>query len=403
MTVQLSKLSAVVGDSPTLKINAKTAALKKEGFDVLHLGGGEPEYPAPPAAIQAIIEKAKSGKIKYSPTTGTPEMKKAVIKYTQENYDKTVEPGNIIVSTGAKQAIYNFLLAAVNPGDEVIFPVPYWVSYPEMVSMIGAVPVEVMPDKNFQVTIEAVKAKVTPKTKAILLNSPNNPSGTVFSEEFIKEIVEFCEAKGIYLAMDDIYHKLTFDGKKCPSAFKFAKEGKNLVIINGVSKLYGLTGLRIGWAVSENKELIAAMGRMQAQTTSCNSVVSEVGAAGALMGDQGVIEDLRSQLETRRNAAIEELKQIKDIGIVVPQGTFYTLVDFSKYGKDSIKLAEFLLEKALVSVVPGVAFGLEGFLRVSYCSGEDTIRKGIRRIRWALDKTSPDTTEIGGKEVKRTW
>jgi len=204
--------------------------------------------------------------------------------------------------------------------------------------------------------------------------------------------------------MDDIYHKLTFDGKQCVSPFKYAGENaQNLVVVNGVSKLYGLTGLRIGWAVSCNKELIAAMGRFQAQTTSCNSDLSETAAAAALLGDQGVVEELRAQLEGNRDALMKELSQIKNIGLTLPAGTFYTLVDFSKYGMTSMELAGFLLEKAFVAVVPGEAFGMEGYARVSYCASRENVIEGARRIRWALDKTSPDEITIDGKTVKRTW
>lgn len=401
--MKLSRLSDIVGDSPTLKLNARANALKKQGLDIIHLGGGEPEYPAPPDAVRAIVAAAEKGRIKYTPASGTPELKQAVVKYTFENYAKTVGVENVIISGGAKQALYNFLLSAVNPGDEVVFPAPYWVSYPEMVTMVGGAPVVVKPSEGFNVTLEEMTSKITSKTKAVLLNAPNNPSGTVYGAEFVKGMVEFCEEKGIFLVMDDIYHKLTFDGKESVSAFDYARDASNLIIINGVSKLYGLTGLRIGWAVSENKELIAAMGRMQSQSTSCNAYLSEIGAAAALNGGQSCIEDLRSQLESRRNLALDELRQIKDIKITVPGGTFYTLVDFRAYNADSVALSEFLLEKALVAAVPGEPFGMEGFLRISYCGSEENIVKGIRRIRWALDKTSPSEIEIGGKIVKRDW
>ncbi|MCL2888581.1 MAG: pyridoxal phosphate-dependent aminotransferase [Elusimicrobia bacterium] len=401
--MKLSKLSAAVGDSPTLRINAQANALKKQGLPIIHLGGGEPEYPAPQSAVDAIIAKANTHKIKYSPSTGTTDLKNAVIKYTKDNYGKTVAPSNIIITSGAKQAVYNALLATINPGKEVLFPAPYWVSYPEMVIMAGAIPVPVKPGKDLKVSFKHIQNQVSRRTKVIILNSPVNPSGTVFEEEFIKNIVEFCEKKEIFLIMDDIYHKLTFDGKTCASPFKYAKDGQNLIVVNGVSKVYGLTGLRIGWAISENRDLIAAMGRFQSQTTSCNSDLSEAAAAAALMGDQSCVEDLRKQLEENRNALINELKQIKGLGITVPSGTFYTLVDFNYYGLSSMELAKFLLEKAYVAVVPGEAFGMEGYARISYCAARDTVIEGARRIRWALDKSSPDEIVIDGKTVKRTW
>ncbi len=382
----LSKRAQSIGDSPTLKINALARALKKEGKPIIHLGGGEPVFPAPQTAVEAIIEKAKSRKIKYSPSSGTPELKEAVARYTLANYGQEVGPENIIISAGAKQALFNFLLAAVNAGDEVVFPAPYWVSYPEMVKMAGGTPVVVRPSEGrLLVCFEELAAAVTERTKAILLNSPNNPSGQIFSADFIKRVVELAEKKHIFLLMDDIYHKLVFDGKVCPNPYEYSHDSQNLVIANGVSKLYGLTGLRIGWAVSQNRSLISAMGRMQAQSTSCNSDLSEAAAAAALTGDQRCIEDLRSLLEHNRDVLMRELAQIAHIQVQKPQGTFYSFADFSYYNPDSQALAQYLLEKALVAVVPGQAFGMEGHLRISFCASEDSIVQGVRRIKRALE------------------
>lgn len=382
----LSKRAQSIGDSPTLKINALVRALKKEGKPLIHLGGGEPVFPVPEAAVKAIIQKAESRKIKYTPSSGTPEMKEAVIKYTLENYGKKVAPENIIVSAGAKQALYNFLLAAVDEGDEVIFPAPYWVSYPEMVKMAGGKPVIVRPAQGrLLVTLEEISNAVTDKTKAILLNSPNNPSGLIFDAAFIKGAVELAEKKNIFLVMDDIYHKLVFDKNVCPNPYDYSTHGQNLVIANGVSKVYGMTGLRIGWAVSENRSLIGAMGRMQAQSTSCNSDLSEVAASAALLGDQSCIEDLRSLLEENRNVLLRELEQIPHLKLQKPQGTFYSFADFGYYNPDSQALAQYLLEKALVAVVPGQAFGMDGHLRISFCASKDSIVEGVRRIKRALE------------------
>lgn len=403
MSISLSKLANSIGDSPTLKINAKARALKAAGEPVIHLGGGEPTYPAPQAAVDAIIKKAQSRKIKYSPSSGTPEMKKAVLDYTEKQYGRRYEPANVLVSAGAKQALFNFLLAAVDAGDEVVFPAPYWVSYPEMVRMAGGTPVIVRPEagKGLTVSAEQILKAVTPKTKAILINSPCNPSGQIYGEDFIKTVVEFAEKNNIFLVMDDIYHQLVFDGKKTPNPCAYAKEAKNLVIVNGVSKLYGLTGLRIGWAVCANQELIGAMGRMQAQSTSCNSDLSEAAAAAALNGDQGVVKDLCRILEENRDALLKEAAAIPHVRVEKPAGTFYSFIDFSHYNADSNALAQYLLEKALVAVVPGEAFGAEGYLRISYCADKDSIVEGLRRIRWALDKNAPNEIKIGDKLVAR--
>ncbi len=401
--MKLSSLSALIGDSPTLKLNAKTAALKKEGFPIVHLGGGEPEYPAPQSAVDALIKKAQSRKIKYSPTTGSLDLRKAVCAYTKANYGFNPEPKQVIISAGAKQAIYNFLLCVVNPGDEVIFPVPYWVSYPDMITLVGGVPVQVRPQDGIQITFEQIKQAITPKTKAIMLNSPNNPSGTVFGDEFIKNLVELCEQNKIWLMTDDIYHQLVFDGVNPASPFTYAKDSSNIVAINGVSKVYGLTGLRIGWAVSSNTELIAAMGRMQAQTTSCNSDVSEAAALAALTGPQDCVDELRKILQNNRDVLIAELSKIPDVKINIPKGTFYCFADFSKYNKDSLALSAFLLDKVFVAVVPGVSFGLDGYLRISYCASKENIIEGVGRIRWALDKASSAELKIGERVITKDW
>lgn len=401
MSLELSKLAGQIGDSPTLKINAKARALKAAGEPLIHLGGGEPTYPAPQTAVRAIEAKAASGKIKYTPSSGTPELKKAVLGYTSARYSRQYELGNVIISAGAKQALFNFLLAAVNPGDEVIFPAPYWVSYPEMVRLAGGVPVVVRPKQGLSVAVQDIKAAVTPKTKAIIINSPCNPSGQIFPEEFIRQIVQFAEKENIFLVMDDIYHQLVFDGVKVPNPCAYAGKGENLVLINGVSKLYGLTGLRIGWAVCANVPLIAAMGKIQAQSTSCNCDLAEVAAAAALTGSQDCVQDMRRILQDNRDALLEELAAIPHIKVAKPQGTFYSFVDFSYYNADSEALAQYLLDKALVAVVPGKAFGLDGYLRISFCADRASVVEGIRRIRWAVDKTAPNEIKIGDKSVKR--
>lgn len=401
MSISLSNRAGRIGDSPTLKINAKARALKAAGQPVIHLGGGEPTYPAPQAAVDAIIQKAQSRKIKYSPSSGTPELKKAVLAYTEKQYGRRFEPSQVLISAGAKQALFNFLLAAINPEDEVIFAAPYWVSYPEMVRLAEGTAVIVRPASGLLATAEEILSAVTPKTKAILLNSPCNPSGQIYPKNTIKTVVEFAEKNNIFLVMDDIYHQLVFEGNTVPNPCEYAGEGKNLVIINGVSKLYGLTGLRIGWAVSAHTELIAAMGRMQAQSTSCNSDLSEVAAAAALLGDQSCISDLRKILEDNRNTLLAELAQIPYVKVEKPAGTFYSFADFSHYNADSEAVAQYLLEKALVAVVPGKAFGADGYLRISYCADKASIIEGVRRIRWALDKSAPNEMKIGDKLLTR--
>ena len=393
MSVLLSTRAQQIGDSPTLKINATARALKAAGKPVIHLGGGEPTYPAPQSAVDAIIQKANSRRIKYIPSSGTPELKQAILNYTATHYGHTFEPAHVLVSAGAKQALFNFLLAAVNPGDEVVFPAPFWVSYPEMVKLAGGTPVVVKPTQGLRVSADELIKAVTPRTKAILINSPCNPAGHIFDEAFIQKIVQCAQEKQIFLVMDDIYHQLVYDGAKTPNPCAYAKDFSNLVLINGVSKLYGLTGLRIGWTVCENKELIAAMGRMQAQSTSCNSDISEAAATAALNGPQNCVDDLRAVLEDNRNTLLAELANIPHIHVEKPQGTFYSFVDFSYYNPDSNALAAYLLDKALVAVVPGKAFGAEGYLRVSFCADKQAIVQGVQRIAAALKDLKPQSGE----------
>ena len=387
-------------------MNEEAELLRQRGEPVIHLGIGEPKNKAPINAILNSTAKLRSGDIKYSPTDGIPSLKKAIIQYTEENYNKRVEPENIIVSSGAKQAIYNILFALLNPQDEVIIPAPYWVSYPEIVKMVYGVPVIVTPeDGGLHPRMVDITRAVSPSTKVIIVNSPNNPSGLVFSRNFIKEIVEFCEEKRIYLIMDDIYHKLVFDGKKATSCYEFASqdiEESHVISVNGVSKLYGMTGFRIGWAIAPTN-LVRVMTNIQTQTTACASVVLQAAAEGALTGIQSVVENLRLTIENNRNVIMQELKSFLGVRTVPPDGTFYCFPDFTAYQTDSVKLSEFLLKKALVVTVPGKEFGMEGRLRLSFAGSVNEIIEGIDRMKWALDPSSPNEIYIGDRKMVRNW
>jgi aspartate aminotransferase len=401
-----SHLASSIVESPTLRLNEEAQLLLERGEPVIHLGIGEPKNKAPISAILSSAAKLSTGDVKYSPTDGIPSLKKAIIRYTEENYDKLVEPENIIVSSGAKQAIYNLLYALLNPLDEVIILAPYWVSYPEMVRMVNGVPVFVTPeDGGLHPRMADIEEAVSSSTKAIIVNSPNNPSGLVFSDAFVKEIVEFCESKNIYLIMDDIYHKLIFDNRKAVSCYKFTQndiEDSKLIVINGVSKLYGMTGFRIGWAIAPRK-LVEVMTNIQAQTTSCVSVILQVAAEGALTGPQSIVENLRMTIENNRNIMMQELKSINSVKVVEPNGTFYCFPDFSAYTQDSVQLSELLLRKARVVTVPGKEFGMEGRLRLSYAGSVKDITEGVARIRWALDPNSPNEIYIGDRKMVRDW
>ncbi len=404
--MSLSYIAKSISPSPTLKLNEKAAILRAKGDPVIHLGGGEPKSKAPMDAILAAVGHLNSGEIRYTPADGIPALKKAIIRYTEEFYNRRVAPENVIASGGAKQAIMVALQAILDPKDEVVFPAPYWVSYPEMVKLCGAVPVPVLPeDGTFYPRIQDIEEHVSSYTKAVIINSPNNPTGAMYSEEFIADIVDFCERRDLYLIMDDIYHRLIFDGRKPINCYQFAKdlsENSKLIVVNGVSKQYAMTGFRIGWAVA-NKKLIEAMTNIQGHQTSGPSVVLQMAAVGALNGIQSSVESLRVTLENNRNVMIDMLNSFEGVHVTKPDGTFYCFADFSHYDKNSQRLSEFLIDKVMVVTVPGAEFGLDGYLRLSYCGSIKDITEGIERMKWALDPNSPNELYIGDRKLVRDW
>jgi len=404
--MDISKLAASIAESPTVKLNAEAVKLRAQGEAIVHFGIGEPKNKAPLSAISSAIEKLNTGEIKYAPSDGMPGLKKAIVQYTEKNYGRTIDPANVIVSDGAKHSIFNVLYALINPGDQVIVLAPYWVSYPEMVKMVNGVPVIVTPaDGSFYPKLSEIEKAITSSTRAIIINSPNNPSGAVFSDEFVSQIVEFCERKNIYLLTDDIYHKLIFDGKKIAPAYNFTKkdiESTNVIVINGVSKTYGMTGFRVGWVVA-NRKLVKVMTNIQGQITTCNSPICQVAAEAALNDDQSSVDVLLDTIEKNRNTVMRELQAIPGMKIVKPQGTFYCFPDFSAFNKDSMALADFLLKKALVVTVPGREFGMEGHLRLSYAGAPGEVADGLARIKWALDPNAPREIQIGNRKVVRDW
>jgi aspartate aminotransferase len=404
--MSVSKLASSIAESPTLRLNEEAAKLREKGEAVIHLGAGEPKNKAPISAILGAAARLNTGDIKYTPTDGISSLKKAVVRYTEENYDRIVGTDNVIISQGAKQALFNLLYTLVNPQDEVIVLAPYWVSYPEMIKMVYGIPVIVTPENGrFFPSIGDIEEAVSSYTRAIIVNSPNNPSGAIYPPELIQQIVELCEKKGIYLIMDDIYHKLVFDGKSCASAYKFTKkdtESTKVIVINGISKLYGMTGFRIGWVVAP-KQIVEVMTNVQAQTASCTSVLLQAAAEGALTGLQSAVDALRLTLENNRNVMMQQLKAFNGVKIIPPDGTYYCLPDFRAYNKNSVELSNFLLKKALVVTVPGKEFGMEGHLRLSYATTVKDVTQGVERIKWALDPTSPNEIYIGERKLVRDW
>jgi aspartate aminotransferase len=409
--MSISRLAAAIAASPTMKLNEEATALRSRNEPVIHLGIGEPKNPAPRAAIESAMARLASGLVKYTPASGIPALKKAIVHYTAVNYGREITPQHVIVTTGAKQAIFNALYALIDEGDEVILLAPYWVSYPEMVKMLRGVPMVVTPAAGFaHPALADVEHAITPRTKAIIINSPNNPSGAVYAESFIAGLVDFCEGRGIYVMMDDIYHKLVFDGVTAPSCYRYTtrdQESTRLIVINGIAKTYGMTGFRIGWAVA-SREIVKVMANVQSQTTSCNSDVMQAAAEAALMGPQGEVEELRQFMQKNRDVVLEGLSRIPGVRTPRPAGTFYCLPDFTAclggpLARGSLELAAFLLKKALVVTVPGSDFGAENHLRLSYSGSTEDAAEGVARIRWALDPSAPREIRLGDRTVVRDW
>ena len=404
--MRISKLASEISESPTLALNEEARLLRERGEPVIHLGIGEPKNKTPINAILSSAAKLTSGEVKYTPADGVPSLKKAIIRYTEENYDRLVAPENVIVTNGAKQSLFNIFFSVLNPQDEVIILAPYWVSYPEIVKMCYGKPVIVTPeDGTFIPAFSEIERVVTGYTRAIIINSPNNPSGAIYPPELVQKLVEFCEQKGIFLVCDDIYQKLVFDRREVVPAFRFTKndiEDSHLLIVNGVAKIYGMTGFRIGWVIGP-KPLVRVMTNITAQTTSGVSPVSQAAAEGALNGMQSVVEAIRLHIENNRNVLLQEMKSLTGARLIPPEGTFYALPDLRAFNNDSVALSNLLLKKALVVTVPGKEFGMEGHIRLSISGSVKDITEGISRIKWALDPSSPNEIYIGDRKMIRDW
>jgi len=404
--MSLSRLAQSIAESPTLKLNEEARALRAQGEDVINLGIGEPKNRTPIPAILSAASMLSAGDVKYTPTDGLPSLKRAILGYTEDHYGRAARPENVIVTAGAKQAIHTLLFSLLNPQDEVILMAPYWVSYPEIVRMVGGVPVVVMPEQGtFLPCLRDIRQAVNSHTKAVILNSPNNPSGMVFPDAFLAELVEFCERRDLYLIADDIYHKLVFDGLRAAPAYGFTRkdiDSSRIIVINGISKTYGMTGFRIGWAVGP-RAVVEVMTNVLAQTTSCASAISQVAAEGALTGTQSYVESLRLTIQNNRDVVMQELAGLASVSTVRPEGAFYCLPDFCQYNADSGALAAFLLKKALVVTVPGKEFGMEGHLRLSFSGSVKDLTEGVARMKWALDPNSPNEIYIGSRRLVRDW
>lgn len=391
--------------SPTLALNELARQLQAEGKDIIHFGIGEPQNEMPASAREYLLKKLQSGRVKYGPTGGMPALKMAVIDYTKTFYGRSPAPENIIITVGAKQALYNLLQCLLTQDDEVILLSPYWVSYPEMIKLAYGRPVVVQPDQTLIPDVNTIIGAVTSRTRAIILNNPNNPAGVCYPVELIAKLVDFCETKQIYLIMDDIYHLLMAQDHQWVPGYVFTSQKINssyLVVINGISKSYGMTGFRIGWIIAAG-ELIRSLQVIQGHSTSGASVLLQEAALGALKDGQDTIASLSRQISRNRTLILDALAEIPGVFTVEPGGTFYCFPDFSAYHQDSRELASRILEKAFVATVPGVTFGREGHLRLSYAGPTSQIEEGIQRVRWVIDPDAPEEITIQGSRHHCDW
>ncbi|WIV10923.1 pyridoxal phosphate-dependent aminotransferase [Proteiniborus sp. MB09-C3] len=395
MKFNLSSRALMISSSITLDITAKAKEMKDKGIDVISFGAGEPDFNTPDNIQKAGIEAIKSGNTRYTATSGTPDLKKAICEKLKKENGLEYKPSNIIVSNGAKQSIFNSLFAILNPGDEVIIPVPYWVSYPEFIKLSNGipVPVETKEEYNFKFNLEDLENALTQRTKAIILNSPSNPTGSAYNLEELKAIADWAVKNNIFVISDEIYEKLIYDGHKHISIASLGEEIKRLtVVVNGMSKAYAMTGWRIGYAAAD-EEIVKVMTNIQSHTTSNPCSISQYASIEGLIGDQSIIEDMKEQFVLRRDYMVDKINSIKGLSCRKPIGAFYVMANISKIkGKEikgkivntSLDLANLLLEEAKVAVVPGSAFGADDFIRLSYATSMKNIEEGLRRIEEML-------------------
>ena len=381
--MEISERAAQLTPSLTLSIDSKAKAMKAEGIDVCGFGAGEPDSDTPEHIKRAAIEALEAGFTKYTPNAGIPELRQAIADKLAADNGLNYRAGQVIVSNGAKHACYNAILATCQPGDEVIIPAPYWVSYPDMVRLVGAEPVIVPTSERnaWKMRPEDFENAITPRTKMLIMNSPGNPTGSVYTREELEAIVSVAAEEDIYVLSDEIYEKLVYDDVKHVSIGSLSKEAYDLTItINGFSKSYAMTGWRLGYLAAPDA-VSRAVDSIQSHTSSNPSSFSQYGAVAALKGDQQPLADMREEFDMRRNYMFDRLSKISNVTAVKPQGAFYILVNISQLGLTSQNFADRLLSKANVAVIPGAAFGDDRTVRLSYATSIDIIKKGLDRFQ----------------------
>ena len=386
--------------SPTLAITAKANALKAEGKDIIGFGAGEPDFDTPQNIKDAAVRALAAGDTKYTPSSGTVALKDAIIAKLKRDNGLTYARSEIIVSAGAKHSIYNLMQAMLDPGDEVVIPSPYWVSYPEQVKLAGGIPVVVPTDEStgFLTTASEIEARITPHTKLVIVNSPSNPTGAVYEPQALRDISDLCVGRGIYLMSDEIYEKILYTGNEFVSPASFSDAAKKLTItINGFSKAHSMTGWRLGYAAAD-LDIVAAMSKIQDQSTSNPTSITQAAGVEALNGPQDAVETMRQAFAERRDYIVAALNDIPGVHCLQPGGAFYVFPNVSPlYGRSwtppgddprtiggSDDFAEFLLTQTGVAVIPGSGFGADANIRLSYATSMANIQKGVARIAEAV-------------------
>ncbi|MFZ3453192.1 pyridoxal phosphate-dependent aminotransferase [Arthrobacter sp. 7Tela_A1] len=394
---RISERIASIAESATLAVDAKAKALKAAGRPVIGFGAGEPDFPTPGYIVDAAVAAAREPRFhRYSPASGLPELKKAIAEKTQRDSGYAVDPSQVLVTNGGKQAVYEAFATLLNPGDEVLVPSPYWTTYPEAIRLAGGVPVEVFagPEQGYMVTVSQLDAALTDKTKVLLFVSPSNPTGAVYPSETVAEIGMWAADHGLFVVTDEIYEHLTYDGVPFTSiATRCPELGDKVVILNGVAKTYAMTGWRVGWMIAA-PDVIKAATNLQSHLSSNVSNISQMAALAAVSGPLAAVDEMKLAFDRRRKAMVEALNSIEGINCPMPEGAFYAYADVrGLLGKEfpgaagpvrpqtSAELAALILDTVEVAVVPGEAFGPSGYLRLSYALGDDDLKTGMDRLK----------------------
>ena len=397
MSLGISKVCAGITPSVTLKLNAKVAEMKKQGLDIIALGAGEPDFMTPVHIAKAAKQAIDSGYTFYTAASGLPELRKALVDFLKKDKGLEYETNQAIICTGAKQALLGAFLAVLDPGDEVLLPGPCWISYPEMIRMAGGVPVDIPTTKEqgFIPSVEQLRAAVTPRTRAILLNSPSNPTGAVWSREQLQALAELAVEKRLYVISDEIYEKLVYDGAEHICIASLGKEiYDQTIVISGFSKAYAMTGWRLGYATGP-RDVIAAMGAYQSHATGNPNSVAQYAGLAALTGDQDCVRQMVQAFSRRRRLMVNRIQGMKEVSCFLPKGAFYVMLDVRpvlgrRLGERVIAtaadFADALLQSELVATVPGEGFGAPGFCRLSYATGDDRISAAMDRLEAFLAK-----------------